>query len=65
MEKELKSCMGVLLRADLTGHGQFSQLADFCQKGWDDRPLLSALKKTPVQEFNYSSITFFYFISTT
>ena len=25
MEKELKSCMGVLLRADLKGHGQFSQ----------------------------------------
>ena len=35
MEKELKSCTGVLLRDDLTGHSQFSQSADFCQKGWD------------------------------
>ena len=35
--KELKSFMGVLLMADLTGHCQFSQSADFCQKGWDGR----------------------------
>ena len=35
MEKELKSCTGVLLRTDHTGHGQFSQSADFCKKGWD------------------------------
>ena len=40
MEKQLKSCTGVLLRADLTGHGQFSQSADFCQKGWDGHVLL-------------------------
>ena len=33
MEKELKSCTGVLFRADLTGHSQFSQSANFCQKG--------------------------------
>ena len=32
MEKELKSNTGVLLRADLTGHIQFSQSANFCQK---------------------------------
>ena len=37
MEKELKSCTGVLLRAVLKGHGQFSQSANFCQKGWDGR----------------------------
>ena len=35
MEKELKSCTDVLLRADLTGHGKFSQSVDFCQKGWN------------------------------
>ena len=35
-----KSCTGVVLRADLTGHSQFSQSADFCQKGWDGRALL-------------------------
>ena len=32
MEKESKSCTGVLLRADLTGHGQFSQSANVYQK---------------------------------
>ena len=37
MEKELKSCMGVLLRADLTGHGHSSP---FCQNGLDGRALL-------------------------
>ena len=35
MEKELISRTGILLRADLTGHGQFRQSADFCQEGWD------------------------------
>ena len=38
MGKEFKSCKGVLLRTDLTGHGQFSQSVEFCQKlkrvGW-------------------------------
>ena len=43
--KELKSCMGVLLRADLTGHSQFSQSANFCQKGWDGRALLGQPSK--------------------
>ena len=45
MEKELNSFTGVLLRADLTGHGQFSQSADFCQKGWDGRALLGQPSK--------------------
>ena len=45
MEKELKSSTGVLLRADLTGHGQFSQSANFCQKGWDGRALLGQPSK--------------------
>ena len=45
MEKELTSCTGVLLRADLTGHGQFSQSADFCQKGQDGRALLGLPSK--------------------
>ena len=59
MEKESKSCTGVLLRADLTGHGQFSQSADFCQKGWD------GLKRTPVHDFNSLSIMSCYIISNT
>ena len=42
MEKELKSCMGVLLRADLTGHGHSSP---FCQNGWDGRALLGQPSK--------------------
>ena len=45
MEKEIKSCTGVLLRADLTGHSQFSQSADFCQKGWDGLALLVSPQK--------------------
>ena len=55
MEKELKSCIGVLSRADLAGHGQFSQSVDFCQKGWDGYALAirPALKRMPVQDFNY------------
>ena len=36
MEKELKSCTGVLLRADLTRHGQ---------KGWDGRAQLDQPSK--------------------
>ena len=45
MEKELKSCTGVLLKADLTGRGQFSQSADVCQKGWDGSALLGQPSK--------------------
>ena len=43
MEKELKSYTGVLLRADITGHGLFCQSANFCQKGWDGRALSTLL----------------------
>ena len=46
MEKELKSSTGVLLRADLTGHGHPTH---FGRKGLDGRALLGlALKRTPV-----------------
>ena len=44
MEKELKSCTGVLLRANLTGHNQFSQ-SDFCHNGWDGCALLGQPSK--------------------
>ena len=51
MEKEFKSCMGVFLRADLTGHGQFlpKRVGGPC-------PVGSALKRTPVEDFNYFSM---------
>ena len=42
MENELKSCTGVLLRADLTGHGHSSP---FCQNRWDGRALLGQPSK--------------------
>jgi hypothetical protein len=45
MEKELNSCTAFLLRAYLTGNGQFSQSVDFCQKGWDGRALLVSPQK--------------------
>ena len=32
-------------RADLTGHSQFSQSANFCQKGWDGHALLGQPSK--------------------
>jgi hypothetical protein len=58
---------GVILRADLTGYSQFSQSADFCQKGqrvgWPC-PVRSALKRTSVQDFNSFSIIFYYIFST-
>ena len=41
-KKELKSWMGVLWRADLSGHGHPSP---FCQKGWDGRALLGQPSK--------------------
>ena len=34
-----------------------------CQKGWDGRDL--PFKRTPVQDFNFFSIMFYYIISTT
>ena len=42
MEKELKSCMGVLLRTDLTGHGHPTR---FGRKGLDGRVLLGQPSK--------------------
>ena len=42
MEKELKSCMGVLLRADLTGHGHPTH---FGRKGLDGQTLLGLPSK--------------------
>ena len=71
MEKELKSCKGVLLRADLTGgsanrawpsHPFWQKLADWLN--WPC-PVRSALKRTPVQDFDSFSIMFYYIISTT
>ena len=76
MERELKSCTSVPLRADLTGHGQLTR---FGRKGWDGHALLryftagliyvdfayvSALKRTTGQDFNYFSIVIYYIIST-
>ena len=43
--KELKSCKGALLSADLKEHGQFSQSANFCQKGQDGLALLGQPSK--------------------
>ena len=63
MEKELKSCTGVLLRADLTGHSQSDK---FLPKRVEwPCPVRSALKRTPVQDFNSFSIMFYYIFSTT
>ena len=42
MEKELKSCTGVLLRADLTGHGHPTP---FWQMGLDGHALLGQASK--------------------
>ena len=60
MEKELKSCTGVRLRADLTGHGHPSP---FCQNEWDGRALLG--QPSILQDFNSFSIMFYSIISTT
>ena len=59
MEKELKACTGVLLRADLPGHGHPTC---FGRKGLYGHALLarSALKRTPVQDFYYFPIMFYY-----
>ena len=59
MEKEIKSHTCVLLRADLKGHGQS---ANFWM-GWLC-PVGSALKRTPVQDYNSFSIMFYFIFST-
>ena len=51
MVKKLKSCTGVLLRADLIAHQPK-------RVGWPC-PVRSALKRTPVQDFNFFSIIFY------
>ena len=55
MEKEIKSCMGVLLRADLRADGL----------GWPCPVRSALLKRTPVQDFYSFSIMFYHIISTT
>ena len=63
MEKELKSYMGVILRADLAGYGHPTL---FGRKGLDGHALLHrpALIKTPMQDFDSFSIMFYYINST-
>ena len=68
MEKQLKSYTGVLLRANLTGHGHptyFGRhlLINYWLK-WPC-PVKSALKRTPVQDFKSYSIMFNNIISNT
>ena len=61
MGKELKSCTGVLWRADLAW-----SIGRFLPKrvGWPCH-VRSALKRMPVQDFNRFSIMICYIISTT
>ena len=61
MEKELESCMGLLLRADLTGPAIKAHLPK--RVGWPCSAR-SALKRTPMQDFISFSIMFYYIIST-
>ena len=58
MKKELKSCTGVLLRARPSYPFWQLLVRWLC-------PVRSALKRTPVQDFNYFSMIFYYIISTT
>jgi hypothetical protein len=51
MAKVLESCMGALLRADLTGHSRPTLFG----RNWPC-PFRLALKRTPVQDFNSFSI---------
>ena len=58
MEKELKPCTCVLLRANLIGHGHPSP---FAKKGeMAVPPVRSALKRTPMQDFKF----YYIFITT-
>ena len=63
MKKELIYCSGVLLRADLTGHGR-PTLFGRNLLYWPCL-LRSALKRTPVQDFNFFSVVFYYIVTTT
>jgi hypothetical protein len=60
MEKELKSCMGVLLRADLTGHGHPSPSAK--RVGWPYPVLGQPSKGHPCRIIIYFSLMFYYII---
>jgi hypothetical protein len=60
MEKGIEILHGCPLRADLTGHGHPTL---FCQKlaDWPNwLSVRSALKRTPMQDFNSFSIIFYY-----
>ena len=52
MKKELKSCTGIRLKADMIGRGHPSP---FGQKGWDGRALLGQ----PSKEHSYMSLILF------
>ena len=66
MGRELKSCTGVLLRADLTGHSHPTLFGRNWPIGGIGHALLGQpSKRTPVQDFNSFSIMFYYNISTT
>ena len=56
--------MCVLLRADLTGPGMAIQAHLPKRVGWPC-PVRSALKRTPMQDFDSFPIMFYYIISTT
>ena len=59
MEKELKSCTGVLLRADLTGHGH---LPCFGRRGLNGRALLGQPSKGHLCRILISFSIMFYYI---
>ena len=63
MEKEIKSCMGVLLRADLTKamKSRVNQQIPAKKDGMAV-PVRTVLKRTPVQDFNSFFIMFYYII---
>ena len=61
MGKELKSCTGVLLRADLTGHDHPTH---FGRNSLDVHALLGQPSKTPVQDFDSFCIMLYYIVNT-
>ena len=62
MEKELKSWTGILMGADLTGHPFWQKVADWLNWLF---PVRSALKRTPVQDFDFFPLMFYYIIGVT